>query len=613
MLSKKILIIGFLFSQLVCIAQEHSAELILQETSIVIDKGRLTKDLYFEIKINNRAGEKHTKITIPYSKLSKLSNIDAYIKDANGEVIKKIKKGDITDRSSFSSSSFYEDSYIKEFTLKHNSYPYSIVYTYQIQQKEFLYIENWIPILDEKVPTLTAKLNVSVPLNYSIAFKNRYVDDPTVDTLGDRTTYKWNTSYTNIIKPEVHSPPILSLLPYVSITPKEFIFDKKGSFQDWVSYGDWQNELLQGLNQLPAIEKGKILKLIENIDDDKEKIKILYHYLQDETRYINITIETGGLKPYPASYVSQNKYGDCKALTNYFKSILDFLEIPSYYTKVYAGSPIKEIDKDFPSQQFNHVILFVPQKDEDIWLDCTSDGAFDYLGTFTQNRDVFIIENNKSIFKKTPVLTPEEVLETRKIEITYNPLKAIAKFHNTYKGDSYETILQLEKGYNESDKSKIMRNHIVADGFQLVDFKLPKPHRDSLIIDLSYNATTHNIYKHYGNDVLINNIAFSLPDFEKPTSRKFPVQFDYPVYKTDTITYEVPVGYKLQKSQESYTVQNKYGEYKFNIYEIDKKIMIVKSVLFNAGYYPVSEYSEFYDFYKQVIDIESKTHLSLYK
>ncbi len=142
MILKKILIIGFLFSQLVCLAQDYSAELILQETSITIDKNKLTKDVYFEIRINNRAGEKQTKIAIPFSKLDKLSNIEAYIKDANGQIINKLKKSGITERSSISSFSFYEDSFVKEFTLKHNVYPYTIVYSYQIQQKEFLYIEN---------------------------------------------------------------------------------------------------------------------------------------------------------------------------------------------------------------------------------------------------------------------------------------------------------------------------------------------------------------------------------------------------------------------------------------------------------------------------------------
>ena len=39
-----------------------------------------------------------------------------------------------------------------------------------------------------------------------------------------------------------------------------------------ISYGNWQFELLQGLSELPDIEKSKILTLIRNIKEDKEKI-----------------------------------------------------------------------------------------------------------------------------------------------------------------------------------------------------------------------------------------------------------------------------------------------------------------------------------------------------
>jgi transglutaminase-like putative cysteine protease len=269
--------------------------------------------------------------------------------------------------------------------------------------------------------------------------------------------------------------------------------------------------------------------VIKNTANDKEKIRKLYHYLQDETRYINVTINIGGLKPYPASYVAKNKYGDCKALTNYFKSILDYIEIPSYYTKVYAGSPINKIDKNFPSQQSNHIILYIPLKGEDIWLDCTSDGAFDYLGTFTQNRDAFIVDLNNSKFIKTPNLKPIEVLETRNIKINYNPNYATVKFTNTYKGNSYENILNLEKNYNESEKSRILRNYIVEDGFQLIDYNISYLNRDSVEIKVSYNAATLGIYNHYGNDILLNNIAFPLPNFEMPNVRKLPVQIDYPI------------------------------------------------------------------------------------
>ena len=55
----------------------------------------------------------------------------------------------------------------------------------------------------------------------------------------------------------------------------------------------------------PEKETSKINSLIKGIDDEKQKIRVLYHYLQDETRYINISLETGGLKPRRASYVAK--------------------------------------------------------------------------------------------------------------------------------------------------------------------------------------------------------------------------------------------------------------------------------------------------------------------
>ncbi len=319
------------------------------------------------------------------------------------------------------------------------------------------------------------------------------------------------------------------------------------------------------------------------------------------------------MKPYPASYVTQNKFGDCKALTNYFKSILDYIQIQSYYTKVYAGSPILKVDKDFPSQQSNHVILYVPLKDEDIWLDCTSDGAFNYLGTFTQNRDGFAISKDNSRFIKTPSLKPNEVLEIRKIETSYNSEITNMKFTAEYRGESYENILLLDKNYNDSEKARIIRNYFVKDGAQLIDYKISNLNRDSIMIKLSYNATTQNIYKHYGNDILISNIAFSLPNFEKPQTRKLPVQLDYPIYKIDTIIYELPQGYNLNQDSVAILVNNKYGEYKLDIYKNTDSIITIKSLLINAGYYPISEYEEFYNFYYQIAESENKTHITLSK
>lgn len=613
LLSGNLLLLVFTILQLATVAQVSDAELLLQETSVEIGNNRLTKTYYFEIRINNRAGEKYTKISIPYSKLIKAGNIEAFIKDSNGLVVKRLKKSEIVEKSLIADFSFYEDDFVKEFTLKHNTYPYSIVYSFQIQQQEFLYIDHWVPIIDEKVPTLNARLKVLAPLNYNMAYVNRFVKEPEIDTVNGNVLYQWQASYTDLIKPEVWSPAMNDLFPAVAITPEIFSFEEQGSLKDWVSFGNWEYNLLKGLNEIPDAEKSKISSLIKDIHDDKEKIKTLYHYLQDETRYINITIGTGGLKPYPAAYVAQNKYGDCKALTNYFKAVLEFVGIKSYYTNVHAGNPVKTINRNFPSQQFNHVILFVPLKEEDLWLDCTSDGPFDYLGTFIQNRDALVIDNNNSYFLRTPALIPADVLETRRIEIEYGSREAKVNFRGTYKGNLFETLQQVDKDFSSAEKSRIVRNFLVEDGLQLNDYQITTKNRDSLRIELAYQAVSQQIYKHYGNDILAGNIAFPLLNPGKPKDRKLPVQIGYPVYKIDTLIYQIPTGYKFSQNFKNTEVSGKYGNYSFNVFEENGKLVVVKSLLVFAGNYPVSEYEDFYRFYDQIAATENKTHFSFNK
>jgi len=604
------LLISFLFLSNIY-AQNSNAELTYHSTKITLKDGVLHKSISNVIKINNRAGEKFTKISIPFSALNKSTRIEAYIKDKNGKTVKKLKKKDIIIRSEISDFSFYEDNLVKEFTLKHNTFPYSIHYSYQEEQDNFLFVDYWLPVLDTQTPTLEALLEVNLPKEFKISSTERFIDNLEVDSTDPfLIKYTWKTSYTNLIKAERLTPPLINFFPAVIIVPEKFIFDIPGTLDSWKSFGNWQYELLQGLSNLPLKEKNKILSLIDGINDDREKIKILYNYLQNETRYINVTIETGGLKPYPASYVAENKYGDCKALSNYFKSVLDFVEIPSFYTKVYAGSPSKAINKELPSQQFNHIILCIPTETDTLWLDCTSDGPFNYLGTFTQNRDVFIIKNKESFFTRTPALSPYEVLETRKVKFSSENTNAIiADFENTYKGDNYESLFYVSRSFNSSQKERIVRNNFIEDGFDVIDFKLTKAHKDSAKIHLSYSAKTGKIYNTYGNETLIKLLPFKIPKFEDPKDRKLPVQLDYPIHKADTLEYSIPLGFKITNTLIDNEIKSSFGNYKIKYIQGENKITVHKSFLLNSGNYSKEEYGNFFNFLKKIEDLENSTYI----
>lgn len=607
---KAIWIIIYCLNLIPVFADVPDAVLLNQQTDLSVKNNKLYMSRSYELKINNRKGEEYGEISIPYSKMNKVSKIEAYIRDKDGIIIKKLRSGDIKERSSISDFSFYEDHFVKEFTLIHNIYPYTLFYSYQEQQDAFLSLCCWSPIIDIDIPTQEARLTLDIPLDYKVAYSSQLIDSMRIDSIEARVKYRWMTSYMDQVEPEIYSSNKSLYIPKVVIVPDKFKYDQEGSFASWTTYGNWESRLLNGLSELPDDEKLQINSLIRGVNNDKEKIKILYHYLQNTTHYINISIETGGMKPSPASYVAINKYGDCKALTNYFRSVLSYIGIPSIYTDVDAGDLIENIDQKFPSMQFNHVFLCVPLQKDTIWLDCTSKGPFGYLGTFTQNRQVLLIDKDNSHFTRTPALSKDDVLESRTININSDIANNIvASFHNTFKGESFERLSNCSRLVNDSKQSEIIRDYYILPGLELIDYNLIPANRDSAFIILNYTAQANKFFKKYGNELLISLVPFSIPPFKDPKNRKYPVQLDYPINKLDTINYLIPLGYQLSCLPKNQTLNSTFGSYSIRFLHDNNKIEVVKNFILNDGDYPLAQYKDFFKFVKTVNDIENSSYI----
>ena len=589
-------------------SQTPVAEVIKYETSIIYKSNVLYKNISCSIKINNSEGDKYTKVSIPFSKLSKVSKLSACILDINGNEIKNINSSDITEHSNFQNFSFFEDNMVKEFTLKHNTYPYIMTYKYLVQEKQFLYIDSWVPIINDEIPTTEAILTVELPLEYPVSYQSKGIVNLKTDTVKEMKRYCWKSKFEPIDLVEKFMPNVYDYYNGVDIVPLNYVYEETGSFKNWTSYGNWQYNLIEKKSDLSAVEKEKINTLILNISDKNEQIKILYHYLQDETRYINISIKTGGMIPFPASFVAEKKYGDCKALTNYMKSLLSEIGITSYYTKVYADDAIKTIDKDFPSQQFNHVILCIPLSKDTIWLDCTSKGPFNYLGTFTQNRDAFIVNKNNSHFVKTPALKLNNVLDVRKVEFSLiSQSEVLAKFENTYRSNDFSNLMYFNKYLNKNELNMAINDDYIEKGFDLIEYKISEPHRDSTSICLSYKATSSKIFNQYGNDKIAHLLPFDIPNFSKPKNRKFPIQLDFPIYKSDTLDYIISQHSIITNKFDNQYIKSDFGEYSIQYILQNSRIRVIKSFKLYAGIYKLKQYPAFYEFISKVKNIELNT------
>jgi len=443
---------------------------------------------------------------------------------------------------------------------------------------------------------------VDVPKNYPIKYRQKVINEPQITTGETSVQYVWTGSY-QALKKETDVGEI-DKLPEITVLPLTFKYGEKGSWDSWTSFGDWVALLNRNMDVLPLSEQQKIDRLLSGITGKKEKARILYKYLQDYTRYVNVKIDVGGLKTYPASYVSENKYGDCKALSNYMKSMLAYVGIPSYYTLIRAGSRSGDIDKSFPYQAFNHVIVTVPLENDTVFLECTSKNIpFGYLGTFTQNRDAFmIIPAGCSRFIHTPALTDKEVLCKRIIRIDGNNNGEIEM---TCRGEEYEEIT----GYsNETElMDKYVRTQLLSDiSSNVYKWELSGSGKEKPEVTLKAIVKLQNPVKKYGNNLVLPNLPYDLPALETPEKRTQNAQIYFPVFRRDSIYYKLN-GNSIARLPDPVNIQTEQGYYRMNCtLTNDDNILVTKELLIKSGIRTMAEYADFYNFITSVRNAEKK-------
>jgi hypothetical protein len=143
----------------------------------------------------------------------------------------------------------------------------------------------------------------------------------------------------------------------------------------------------------------------------------------------------------------------------------------------------------------------------------------------------------------------------------------------------------------------------------MIDFNLISAHRDSAFITLNYTAKADNLFKKYGDELLIPLIPFEIPAFKDTKNRKYPVQLNFPINKLDTIEYRMPVGYMVSTLPKEQNLNTVFGRYTLRFQQDNNRIKVIKNFVLNAGNYPLTQYREFFKFVRAVYDFENSSYI----
>ncbi|MBS2212724.1 DUF3857 domain-containing transglutaminase family protein [Carboxylicivirga mesophila] len=599
----------FFFSLLICIpvsAQLNDCQINRYNKVVSYSGSRVVEYTELEIQINTAKGLSYADIEIPYSKGNSIKDLQAGIYDLSGNQIRMLKKKDIVRANAYSDNSFHSDNMTMSFKLLHNRYPYIIKYSYKTDATDYLYLAWWMPRSSKYVPVKEASLSVEVPQQCAVRIFQRGVGEAQEVSLNGKKTYSWTIDDVEFVERQKFGPQSQELQAQVMVMPELFNYGVKGNAASWQSFGEWLSALKANCHNLPESEKERVRQLTKDCNSELEKINTLYKYLQNNTRYVNVALDIGGLLPETAEYVCANRYGDCKALTNYMQALLNEVGIASVYTIVHAGQYPVKINTTYPSQQFNHVILCVPQANDTIWLECTDKTApFGYLGTFTQNRTVLLVDGENSRLTLTPALNHEEVADSYVSTINMAADGTLQmETQATLRGRAFDYLKSLNDALPQQDKLDYIEELGIVEHADIAHFSLERTHADSSYINLTLHSKLNNAIEPIGERSLIKPIRPFYFKLDEPEQRTQELRFSYPFNVSDTLIYNLPRPIKRVSGLQHQQLDTDFGYYTKDVQFNEYQLIITRHISIKAGSYPVEEYEGFYEFMQACTNAE---------
>lgn len=564
------------------------------------------------VTVLNTDGNRFALSRVPYDKESKIKSLDVYVYNNLGKEIEHIKKKDFRDVSAADGFSLYTENRLLVNRYTPTSYPYTISFNYEVETSDTGFFPPWYFLSNYKVSVEKSyyEINYAGP-QLKPEIKEFNLEDISVNKKDKAGQIVYESANIAAIKSESMGPSFRDVVPRLKVRLKNFnLKGEEAVVNDWKDMGAWMNSsLLKDRDQLNPSTVSIAKKLVVGTDDDLEKAKIIYKYVQDNTRYISVQIGIGGWKPISAIDVDRVKYGDCKGLSNYTYALLKAVGVQAYYTVIYAGNHKVDFEEDFAALQGNHAILAIPYNEQYYWIDCTSQvHPFGFVGDFTDDRKALVVKPEGGEIVKTVAYLNEDNYQHTRAQYELGKDGSISGNINiTTKGIQYDDRFGLERK-TKDDVLKHYKSYWENINNLKVDTYSFENDRDDVIFSEKIDINATNYASISGNRILFVVNTFNNNDFvpNRYRNRKLPFEIQRGFLDEDEFTVQLPEGYQIEAIPNEKVVDTDFGSYKVS-FEKDSNsnsILYKRSLFVKKGLYPKEKYAAYRDFRKETANMD---------
>ena len=290
-------------SNAVILNQEQHTELTSQESYTTHYKRKVT--------VLNEKGSDFLNLYIHYTDgRDVIKNITCSIQDSDGDVIYTMKRKEVSDVAAGDGYSIISDGRFKHWSYETNNYPVTIEYSYTKTSSDTWFLPSWRPIPYYDVAVVRSIYQVSSNQELR-SYEQNMEQYPSITQLNGSYMMKNQTS----LNKEQFGPGTFDIFPILISNPLSYSYaDVLGQHNNWREYGQWiYDSFLRDKNiQFTPQLKATLEEYVQGSTDPVEISKAIYKYVQDNTRYVSVSLGDGGLNPADPNKTHETQYSDCK-------------------------------------------------------------------------------------------------------------------------------------------------------------------------------------------------------------------------------------------------------------------------------------------------------------
>lgn len=554
-----------------------------------------------KVQINNDTGTYLGMFKGYTDAFSSISDFSGKV-ESGGKVVKKIKKSDIYTVNY--TESLADDTKINTYDPEVTLFPYTVEYDYTIVYKKgIIGFPAFSPVMAFDTPVKEGMYHLSVPSDMDIQYTAW--TEPMVNHYDKTNEYLWELNDFKPVKKEHNMPSLSGMLPMVKARPVNFKYlGTEGSQADWNSVGRWLFEIMPADEPLPDDLKATVHKLTDDCPDDLAKLRALYGYLKEKTRYVSIQFGLGGFSPSAPSAVHKKAYGDCKALSFFMKSLLAEAGVESEYLGLDTGKGLSESQPGVGTM--DHAMLMVPLQNDTVWVECTNPRLpLGYRHEDIAGKQVLLVKSSGGELVAVPSYSDTLTVRSSTYNVKFQADgSALVDVHDVFRLDESEPYMsvrdikqdelvgRLSKYYAvQTDDKKILS---IADNFQ--DYAGFPGFIPEVSVDWSFHSRK---YGSQNADMILLPVVLKNSRMSTQKSARInDIVFKSPYCEKNILNLSIPDGYSLEFLPEPVSLKSAFADYSLEYDNKGNVLTVTETLKIRQCTLPASEYDSYRSFNK---------------